>query len=38
MHKQARFVLFNMSGYFKREGERGRQIQGVAKPMLALLD
>ena len=27
-----------MSGYFKREGDRGRQIQGVAKPILALLD
>ena len=27
-----------MSGYFKREGDRRRQIQGVAKPMLALLD
>jgi hypothetical protein len=27
-----------MSGYFKPEGDRGRQIQGAAKPMLALLD
>jgi len=38
VHKQARFVLFNVSGYFKREGDRRRQIQGVAKPMLVLLD
>jgi hypothetical protein len=27
-----------MSGYFKQEGDRRRQIQGVAKPMLVLLD
>jgi hypothetical protein len=27
-----------MSGYFKREGDRLRQIQGVAKLMLVLLD
>lgn len=38
MHKEPRFVLFNMSGYFKREGDRLRQIQGVAKLMLVLLD